>query len=59
MSECVGGGIVSGSGVSLSGEEQGGIDGGIPAFDPSSGTSDGDGSGLFDGGREGDGLGDL
>jgi hypothetical protein len=51
MSECVGGGVISGCGVSLNGEELGGMDGGI-SFDPSSATGDGDVDGLFDGGGE-------
>lgn len=60
MSECVGGGVIPGDGVSLNGEESRGIDDGNSSFDPSPGTDgdgDGDRRGLFDGGGEWDGLG--
>lgn len=57
MSEGVGGGVVSGRGVSISGEELRETDWGPSSFDPGSVTGDGDGRGLFDVGREWEGLG--
>lgn len=54
MSASVGGGVVSGRVVSLNDNEDAGE---IDGRNPSWGMGDGDGPGLFDGGRKCDGLG--
>ena len=55
--EFVGGDVVSGRVVSFGGGECGGANGGVPSFNPRWDTGEGDGRGLFDGGRKWDGLG--